>query len=121
MTLSRLDALDQHELLFSSLPDAVRHLISQVNEISDHLNVLESHQKAILEHVSCPEIPVRPHPLASDTPKRLFDISSRGPEKPAATDLSTAEESEKEVEYLGSPVPARDRSENPSIPAPVAK
>ncbi|KAL1952949.1 hypothetical protein VTO42DRAFT_3919 [Malbranchea cinnamomea] len=119
--LSRLDALGQHELLFASLPDAVRHLISRVNEISDRLDVLESRQKAILERVSCPEIPVRPCPFASDAPKQLFDLSSRGPEKPAATDLSAAEESEEEVEYLGSPVPARDRSENLSTPAPAAE
>ncbi|KAL1955118.1 hypothetical protein VTO42DRAFT_9019 [Malbranchea cinnamomea] len=119
--LSRLDALGQHELLFTSLSNALRHLIFRVNEISDRLDVLGSRHKAILERVSCSEIPVRPCPFASDAPKQLFDLSSRGPEKPAATDLSTAEESEEEVEYLGSPVLARDYSENPSTPAPAAK
>ncbi|KAL1952529.1 hypothetical protein VTO42DRAFT_5082 [Malbranchea cinnamomea] len=118
---SPLDTLGQHELLFASLPDAVRHLISRVNEISDRLNVLESRQKAILERVSRPEIPMRPRPFASDASKQLSDLSSRGPEKPAATDLSAAEESEEEVEYLGSPVPAGDRSENPSTPAPATE
>ncbi|KAL1954938.1 hypothetical protein VTO42DRAFT_438 [Malbranchea cinnamomea] len=43
------------------------------------------------------------------------------PEKLAATDLSAVEESEEEVEYLGSSVPAGDRSENPSTPAPTAE
>ncbi|KAL1956587.1 hypothetical protein VTO42DRAFT_6998 [Malbranchea cinnamomea] len=89
--------------------------------ISDRLDVLESRQKAILERVLCPEIPVRPRPFASDISKQLVDLSSRGPEKPAATDLSAAEESEEEVEYLGSPVPAGDRSENLSTPAPAAE
>ncbi|KAL1958064.1 hypothetical protein VTO42DRAFT_5104 [Malbranchea cinnamomea] len=46
-------------------------------------------------------------------------LTSPSPGKPAATDLSAAEESEEEVKYLGSPVPVGDRSENPSTPAPT--
>ncbi|KAL1952675.1 hypothetical protein VTO42DRAFT_4459 [Malbranchea cinnamomea] len=99
IALSHLDTLGQYELLFASLPDA----------------------KAILERVSHPEIPVRPCPFTSDAPKQLFDLSSRSPEKPVATGLFAAEESEEEVEYLDSPVPAGDHSENLSTPAPAAE